>query len=193
MERWKDVNHPVYKDFYQVSNLGRVKTKTREVWRGGEKNRYKFILGSRIVNFRSGKYPHLFSSFFAGENQEYRNKTMYLHKLVAEAFIKRPSEEHIYVTHKDGNYLNNTVSNLKWITASENSKRNIQLYPENGLKLRNWNIETGRYEKMKSLARNPKNLKKIKKLQDLGVTQEGISKIIGCSPATVYNILKELR
>lgn len=43
-----------------------------------------------------------------------------VHRLIANTFIgKAPSPTH-QVNHKDGNKINNKVSNLEWITPSEN-------------------------------------------------------------------------
>ena len=44
---------------------------------------------------------------------------MYVHKEVANHFVKPPSEEHIHVIHKDLNRKNNHISNILWVTDPE--------------------------------------------------------------------------
>ncbi len=45
----------------------------------------------------------------------------YIHRLVAECFIPNPLNKRC-VNHIDGNKLNNDLSNLEWVTHSENHK-----------------------------------------------------------------------
>lgn len=50
--------------------------------------------------------------------------TKSLHRLMAETFITCPGIiDQMYVDHKDGNKLNNSLSNLEWVTAAENAIR----------------------------------------------------------------------
>ncbi|MFZ4411460.1 MAG: HNH endonuclease signature motif containing protein [Bacteroidales bacterium] len=44
----------------------------------------------------------------------------YIHRLVAEAFIPNPNN-YKYVDHIDRDKMNNTVENLRWVTAKENT------------------------------------------------------------------------
>lgn len=49
-------------------------------------------------------------------------KALYLHRLVAAAFLDPPTHPaRTIVNHKDGNKLNAAASNLEWCTHSENS------------------------------------------------------------------------
>lgn len=43
-----------------------------------------------------------------------------VHRLVAEYFVHKPTEEHTIVAHLDFNKMNNQANNLQWMTPAEN-------------------------------------------------------------------------
>lgn len=98
-EEWRDVIG--YESLYQVSNLGRVKS----ISYGAEKIR-KPVLSS----------PGYFSMVLYKNNEP---KLVRIHILVAVAFIPNPDNKP-EVNHRFGNKNDNRVSELEWVTQSEN-------------------------------------------------------------------------
>jgi hypothetical protein len=187
-EKWLPVNDPFFENYYEVSNLGRIKSSSRIVERGGPNNRYKYTKPARIIKPRTnGIHPHLFVDMQVRIDGVVHQKTLYVHKAVAEAFLLRPSKKHIYVAHKNGNYNDNRVSNLEWITASMNSIRSMRKYPENRNKLRDYNYKSGYYQKLSSKARLYKD--EIIKRYLKGEKMYTLAEDYGCSIATISNII----
>lgn len=58
--------------------------------------------------------------------QKGKNKALFLSKEVAVAFVKKPSPKHKFIIHKDHNYLNDHVSNLKWATLKDHRAHTAQ-------------------------------------------------------------------
>lgn len=99
-EEWRDV--PGFEGYYQVSNLGRV--------RSGQLQRKPQMLKSV-----PGRNHYLRVWFCVGGRQVGK----YVHRLVTLAFIG-PCPERYDVNHKDRNRTNNHISNLEYVTRSEN-------------------------------------------------------------------------
>lgn len=53
--------------------------------------------------------------------QKGKKKYLLVHRIVAKLFIENTNNAKT-VNHKDGNKLNNSVSNLEWVTCQENLK-----------------------------------------------------------------------
>lgn len=110
-EIWKDIKG--YEGWYQVSNLGRIKSLERTFVR---KNGTPFKVRERILkySFDHGGYPCVMLIKLKTKH----NKTV--HRLVAQAFIPNPENKRC-VDHIDGNRKNPIATNLRWSTVSENS------------------------------------------------------------------------
>lgn len=110
MEKWKPV--PDYEGLYEVSNLGRIRSVERTVFRkDGTTLHYK----GKILHPYIGKkgYPVI------GLSKNGRAKTYQLHRIVAKCFIPA-EEEKDFINHKDGDKANCAAENLEWVTSSEN-------------------------------------------------------------------------
>ncbi len=109
-ERWVKIDFGGFEDdpHYEVSNYGRLKSFQTKPDEG------VIIKGSTIQG-----YPSL-NIRIPGRKSANR----YVHKLVAEYFVKKPSEEHEFVIHLDYDKRNNYYLNLKWVTKDELTTHN---------------------------------------------------------------------
>jgi len=122
-EIWKDIKG--YEGLYQVSNLGRVKSKRK------------------ILKAINGEYLKV------GLSKNGIQKTLYVHRLVAETFL---GENKLQVNHKDEDKHNNNIENLEFVTHKENmnygtkqnresiikTKYHVNQYDKNGNFIKQW-------------------------------------------------------
>lgn len=112
-EIWKPV--PGFEGLYEVSNMGRVKSIKRTTTRGG----YMHLR----IDVNNG---YVYTCLHKG-NKAYSRR---VHRLVLMAFVPDHPKEADQVDHIDGDKTNNVLSNLEWVTGSENMKRAYSRTPE---------------------------------------------------------------
>lgn len=112
-EEWRRVKG--YEGWYEVSNLGRVRSVDRVVRRGVESVRRT---GRILKRNRATKYPTVILA------KDATRHSFAIHTLVAEAFIgPRPAGNQ--VNHKDGEKSNCCEGNLEYTTPLQNMRHAI--------------------------------------------------------------------
>lgn len=162
-EVWKPVLG--YEELYEVSNFGNVKSKDRKVFNGK---------GYYIKKGRLLKKSLTTTGYWKVElykNGKKRSKRV--HRLVAETFIPKIKGKEL-INHKDGNPLNNHVSNLEWCDQSENMLHANRI----GLRANKFH----KYKK-RILAEYTNNEK---------ATIRGLAKKYGCSYLSIKNYLEKM-
>lgn len=128
-EIWKPVKD--FEDYYEVSNLGRFRSKDRIIFRsdGKKENRPGRILKN---NYYSNGYVQLFLY------KENKRHTFIGHRVVAKHFLPNYSED-LVINHKNMIKDDNRVSNLEVCSQKENVSKAFEI--------KKWNTNTTPGEK----------------------------------------------
>lgn len=166
-EIWKDIEG--YKGYYQVSNLGRVRSLDRVTQRtygraSSQRSRGRILRGS-IGNHG---YPAV-SLYKDGKRKE---KT--IHRLMAIEFIPNPTNKP-FINHKDGIKTNNRLDNFEWCDCLYNN----QHAKENNLNAKG--------ERMGSAKLKNEQVLELRKLFNVKTDNE-IAKAYGVTSGTISNI-----
>lgn len=121
VEIWRDVIG--WEEFYQVSNLGRIKAKERVMYY--DRNLGRGIEKKTVYEkIRKPKLNKHIGYLMVGLNGKGKSVNVTVHSMVARAFIENYKSEGRgkgkSVNHKDGNKLNNCSENLEVISVKDN-------------------------------------------------------------------------
>ena len=110
-EVWKGI--PNYEGFYQVSDIGRVRSVDRVVtFKDGRVRKYKGKVLKPSIGNTGYELVRLCNNG--------RCITKSVHRLVLETFKPHVNMDNLDVNHMDGNKLNNHLTNLEWLTRRDN-------------------------------------------------------------------------
>ena len=117
IEIWKDIKG--YEGYYQVSNLGRVKSLSRKVWI--EKNNSFGIRKEKILKYNKKYRNYAKVTLTKNKIVKYFN----IHQLIAIVFLNHTPDKfnELVVDHIDFDRQNNKLSNLRLITQRKNTNK----------------------------------------------------------------------
>lgn len=149
-EIWKDING--YEGYYQVSNLGRIRSLSRKVY--DRKGKFNRTMNGRIINtFKTKEGYHRVQLCKNGKNEKYL-----VHRLVAQAFVNNHDGKS-EINHKNANKDDNKSSNLEWVTRKENidhSFKNHLVYRDKGVERYNSKLNDDKVREMRALYKTGK-------------------------------------
>ena len=111
LETWRAV--PGYEGYYEVSNMGDVRSIDRHIV---DKRGLNYCIKGKLLSKCNTSQGYLVVVL----SKNGKSKTISIHRLVATAFL--PNPKNLYaVNHKDGNKKNNCITNLEWCTLEYNN------------------------------------------------------------------------
>lgn len=172
-EEWRDVVG--FEGYYQVSNLGRVRSLDRTVV---AKAGHSIFLKGRIMKLRLSHGYWAVGLCVNGVMSSAK-----IHCLVAKAFIgDRPLGYDI--NHIDGNKLNNAVSNLEYCTHAKNMQHAVSTGLQLGCKGE---------DHPKSILTDRKVLEIRRLFAQGGISKAAIARMYGVSYGAIFDILSNRR
>lgn len=166
-EIWKDIED--YEGYYQISNLGRVKSLKRA------KRRFdKVLQGS----------PNTTGYTIIQLRKDNKRVSKLVHRLVLEAFDPT-NDPTLTVNHKDFDITNNKLTNLEWLTQHNN---NMHYWDNADLGNRK---DTPKGETHHLAVMTAEKVLEMRKLysENIVTNKNALARMFGCSESTVRQIL----
>ena len=120
-EKWVDIQG--YVGFYQISNLGRVKSLSRTYYTYNylKKEKIKITRKEKYMSYKKDSNDYMIVSL----SRNGKTKAFTIHRLVASAFIPNP-DNLPQINHINGIKTDNRVENLEWCTPSYNVEHSFK-------------------------------------------------------------------
>ncbi len=170
-EKWKESG---LAPGYEISNLGRVRMKSRHVINRGRRH----FRGAKMLKQYESEDKYLFVSIFPKGLKTASgtavNKKYFVHRLVMDAFVSSCPDD-MTVDHINRDRQDNTLENLRYATKAEQDA-NRDLARISG--------ENSRFAKL-----NWEKVRKIRNLHKLGETIKELSIDFGVSEGTIQRVV----
>lgn len=111
-EIWKDI--PDYEEYYQVSNMGRVRSKDRYIYL--KQNGGNILKKGRILKTNKVSFDYLQVSLY----RDRKRRSFYVSNLVMLAFVGEKPKGY-EVNHINENKDDNRLDNLEYLISKENN------------------------------------------------------------------------
>lgn len=168
-EIWKDIIG--FEGYYQVSNMGRIKSLAKIVKHSNPK--LKCSRKERIL--KQNKVIGYLSVCFSKNGVA--TKPFLVHRIVGEHFIDNPYNKPC-INHKNGIRHDNRATELEWCTHSENSQHAI----DTGLH----KVMIG--EDVNGVKLSEGDVFEIRRMVEIGLTQKEIGLVFNVNASTISDI-----
>lgn len=167
------VDYPL-KFRYAVSDRGRFLSFTEKFHDG------RILKGGNIDGYRTFRY-------IMRVDGKVTSKTLFLYRIIAEAFLPKTSDDQLQVLHLDHTRNNDTVNNLRWATYAEMQEhhktsphviRSKQKLLEHNIKSDGRKLTVTKVIYLKKLLQDPNRKTRLKMLaKQFGVSEMQVSRI----------------
>jgi len=170
-ETWKPLTFSGWKQLrnrYAVSNLGRIASYRDDIIKDGKVLNGSLTTGYRTLNL----------------HRPNNKGTLYIHREMAQLFLKKPTTVHKFVIHRNHNKLDNNIKNLRWATLDQM----IDHQQSSPAKMAYKEKQASRTEGLKLTASNVKKIKNILGKKNRDITIRQLAENYGVSEMTMYRI-----
>lgn len=170
-ETWKSLTFSGWKQLrnrYAVSSCGRIASYKLDVLADGKALSGSLTTGYRTLNL----------------HRPNNKGTLYIHREMAQLFLKKPSAKHIYVIHRNHKKLDNNIKNLKWATLDQM----IEHQQDSPAKIAYKEKQANRTEGLKLTSSQVKKIKNTLSSKNRKLTIKQLAESYDVSEMTMYRI-----